>query len=168
MNDDVRSLLDQDFFDVISSSIKAASFKREDFDKVNKVEFALANLYQHWKNTGEPLTPPDSVKFNEPSVKISTPEPNVIENTTTGVSLEKTPVSNEILSDVKNVKKNDEILTPDEAKNAPARPMPDDIKAIVEAGVEVAKNPPKVRTVKETPLSSDPDEARRQWDAPLL
>lgn len=168
MNDDIRSLLDQDFFDVISSSIKAASFKREDFDKVGKVEFALANLYNLWKGDTNSTVATGSVKKIEPSVKISTPEPIVIDNTENGVATTGGAISNEIPTTAENVKKNGKILSPEEAKEAPVRPMPDDIKAIVEAGVEVAKNPPKVKTVKEIPMSSDPDEARRQWDAPLL
>ena len=46
--------------------------------------------------------------------------------------------------------------------------MPADILEIVQVGIEVAKNPPKVRPVQEIPLSADPDEARRQFNAPLV
>jgi hypothetical protein len=48
--------------------------------------------------------------------------------------------------------------------------MPDDIRDIVEAGVEIAKEGPKTtmvdKKIQATPLSSNPDEARQAWDAP--
>lgn len=45
--------------------------------------------------------------------------------------------------------------------------MPEDIKALVEDGLELAKNPPAVREVKVSELSSDPDEARAAWNKPM-
>jgi hypothetical protein len=46
--------------------------------------------------------------------------------------------------------------------------MPNEILEIVQAGIEIAKNPPKI--IKEAtaePLSSDPDEARAQFNKPF-
>lgn len=45
--------------------------------------------------------------------------------------------------------------------------MPDDIRQIVEAGVEAAKNPPRVREVQVIDLPSDPDAARQAWNKPF-
>lgn len=164
---DILALLDQDFFDVVSSAIKAASFKREDFDKVKKVEATLEAFYALYQGYNSvPATGSD--KFLNPSDKISTETPDVITNTEKGVAIEGGAKNQEISAAPKTVRKHTGILTPDEVKNAPTRQMPEDIKAIVEAGIEVAKNPPKTRPVQEIPMSQDPDEARKQWDAPLL
>lgn len=50
--------------------------------------------------------------------------------------------------------------------------MPDEILEIVRAGVEVAKNPPRAtavdKRIEAIPMSSDPDEAREQWNKPLF
>jgi len=45
--------------------------------------------------------------------------------------------------------------------------MPSEILDLVMVGLEIAKNPPKVREVKVLDLSPDPDKAREAWNAPF-
>jgi hypothetical protein len=42
--------------------------------------------------------------------------------------------------------------------------MPDEILTAVQDGIELAKNPPKVANVRVESLSSDPNEARDQFN----
>lgn len=56
------------------------------------------------------------------------------------------------------------LISPEEAKKAPIRPMPDDILDLVQAGVEVAKATPKVKDrveAKEIPVAESPEDVAR-------
>lgn len=166
-------MLDDLFFNVCSTAIKNTSWKYADFEKVKNVEGKLdqlhaflINLYNTEVEEAEDkamLTPEapeasEEVKAPEASEEVSEDQvPGVIED----VPEEITPEA----PDVPNVKK--KILTPDEVKKVPERLMPDDIREIVEAGIEVSKNPPRVREVQVIDLPSDPDQARQAWSKPF-
>lgn len=147
MNENQMPILDQDFFDVVSSAIKNCSWKYSDFEKVKKVEGLISAL--HSALIVEGATVPNLNDTNEVDVVINS-EPNG----------SPAPLQPAQIGQNKAAK----ILTPEEAKKAPERPMPDDILELVKIGVDIAKNPPPVREVKVEELPSDPDAARAEWN----
>jgi hypothetical protein len=149
-------VLSDDFFAVCQTAIKAAAWKYEDFSRVKSVEGELERLRaflasQSATTTAEFQTPVGQIgEIKSSVVKDTTPEP---------IASGSTPVA---LNPTKNG-----IVTPTEAKKAPVRAMPEDIKQIVEVGIEVAKNPPRVRDVIVEELPSDPDAARVAFNKPF-
>lgn len=152
--------LSKEFFDVCQSAIKAAAWKYDQFDRVQVVEGELERLRAFYFSLPASTTPEIQtlVAQNEELESIG------IDDTT---SVSSAP--NEAIQPCKDPVEIAPVgvLSPDDAKKAPTRPMPDDIRQIVEAGVEVAKNPPAVREVKVEELSADPDAARNAWNKPF-
>lgn len=148
--------LSNDFFSVCQTAIKQAAWKYEDFGRVKAVEGELERLRVFMQS--QPDTTPiektivigqgDNLRANTIEVS-SNPNPNILEPPT-ALKPDKA-----------------EIVTPDQAKEAPARPMPDDILALVQGGLEVAKNPPRVAPVQVEDLPKDPDAARNAFNKPF-
>lgn len=143
--------LDNIFFAVCQTAIKNTAWKYGDFEAVKRAEGQLEALRLYALEQNTPA--------QEPIVEVpkheTTKAPEVAETT----QLEA-PVAPEAKVEAKT----EGILSPDEAKKAPVRKMPDEILEAVTDAMEIAKNPPKVANVKVEALSSDPDEARNQFN----
>ena len=148
--------LSGDFFGVIQTAIKSAAWKYEDFGRVRAVEAELENLRQFLSSQLATTTPEIMTSIGQADEK-----PQIVENDSSEVLAPRgeAPVASK--------PEDSKILSPDEVKKAPVRPMPDDILELVQGGIEVAKNPPKVRDVKVSELSSDPDAARNEFNKPF-
>jgi len=118
--------LSADFFSVCQTAIKNAAWRYEDFVRVRGVEGELERLLLAQSADG---TLPVGAT---PPMSATLPEDG-----------EVTPGG-------------DKILSPDEAKKAPVRAMPENILEMVKVGVEAAKNSPPVAPVKVETLPSDP------------
>lgn len=149
--------LSNDFFAVCQTAIKAAAWKYEDFARVKAVEGELERLRQF--NFALPISS-TTQEFEATTGQIEEIAPEMIKDTT----LEQT---HRYEAPVAKKPSDNKILTPTEAKEAPIRQMPDDIRELVEAGIEVSKNPPKVRDVKVSELPTDPDAARNEFNKPF-
>ena len=142
--------LDQMFFAVCQTAIKNCSWKYADFGKVRAVEGQLAALQA-------------AIFVPKPVETAGTPE---LINIPAGTpAMQPEPVKKEVAAEA--FKPAEKVLSPEEAKDAPVRTMPDEILDSVKDGIELAKNPPKVRDVKVEDLPSDPDEARAAFNKPM-
>lgn len=152
--------LDEMFFAVCQTAIKNCAWKYSDFEAVKRAEGQLDMLrtamlasqtYPDPKPVAEQpdIAPEEPKTVNEPEV-VPAPKPEA-------------PVAPETAPEAKSEAKS-KLISPDEAKTAPVRPMPDEILAAVQDGIELAKNPPKVANVKVEALSSDPGEAEMQFN----
>ena len=147
--------LDELFFAVCQTAIKNCSWKYADFEKVRAVEGQLAAL-KAAVFVSKPAEATEPANLSAPAA-IEQPAP---------VKEAPAPTKAEVLND-SAFKPADKVLTPEEAKEAPVRKMPDEILSQVADGIEIAKNPPKVRDVKVEDLPSDPDEARAAFNKPM-
>ena len=148
--------LDEMFFAVCQTAIKNCAWKYADFDKIRNVEGQLAALKDAVFVPAIPKTPePENVSA---LAGIAQPAP-----------VKEAPVQTkaEVLNN-SAFKQDDKVLTPEEVKDAPERKMPDEILDQVKDGIEIAKNPPKVREVKVEDLPVDPDEARAAFNKPMI
>lgn len=176
------------FFAVCNTAIENTSWKFADFEKVKLVQGQLAALHEffvdYYKNEQEAILaaqnkPVEQVNLSaaqpatEPDKGISIPEPTpmtapVTETTTAAIPEPVVPVvpvvptpapATEVAPEQKK-----NLISPEEAKKAPIRPMPDDILDIVQAGVEVAKATPKMKDrveAKEIPAATSPEDVAR-------
>lgn len=153
--------LDDLFFAVCQTAIKNCAWKYGDFDVVKRVEGQLELIRQVViANQASPeLAETDQPEL--PEVKTSN------EPTQPEVAQPEAPVAqeaNKIKEPIPSTPGNGKLVSPAEAKTAPDRPMPDEILAAVQDGIELAKNPPKVANVRVEELSGDPGEAANQFN----
>ena len=148
--------LSNDFFSVCQTAIKAAAWKYEDFGRVKQVEGELEALRVFLHPRMNSLAPeiPTVVGQGEEL------EPQVALYPSEEVS----PHHEAPVAQNENEAK---LFSPEEAKQVPVRPMPDDILLIVQDGLELAKNPPKVANVSVKELPADPDQARKEFSRPF-
>lgn len=172
------------FFNVCNTAIEQTSWKFADFEKVKFVQGQLNALYNFFKeyyeqeqeeilaaknklveqtdlnNAQAHTKPAGDVSIPEP-IQMTSPNPE----TQTEAILDKiepikptTPTAETTSEQKKN------LISPEEAKKAPVRPMPDDILDLVMAGVEVAKVAPKIKDkvqAKEIPAAETPEDIAR-------
>lgn len=151
--------LSEDFFSVCQTAIKSAAWKYEDFSRVKGVEGELDLLRAFCLS--QPATTP--IEFEAVSDTISTTAPFATKDTSQEITPHlEPPVASKPVTEIPTG-----LVTPEEAKKIPARPMPQEILDLVQVGIDVAKNPPKVREAKVIELSSDPDAARQAWSQPF-
>lgn len=156
------------FFAVCKTAIENCAWPYKDFPKIEFVkgqlqalEIFLNDLY---------------AREAEQMAQVSAPTPNVAETPLPAVQEEHQEViseqpevvkSPEVKNQVATEPVSDKVVSPEEAKKAPVRPMPDDILEVVQVGVEIAKNPPKVKDVKVSEIPADEDAARKEWNKPF-
>lgn len=146
------------FFAVCSTGIQNTSWKYADFEKVQMVEGQLAALHEFY------------LEFYKNEKPETLGELEKIDGVPVAEALSELPAENQPVAQKADdaPKLEPAIIKPEEAKEAPARPMPDEILEIVKAGIDVAKNPPKdIANVVEEDLPEDPDKAREAFDRPF-
>jgi len=173
------------FFAVCNTAIENTSWKFADFEKVKLVQGQLAALHaffvDYYKKEQEAILaaknkPVEQINLSaaqpatEPDKGISIPEPTPMTAQepvapTAAIPEPVVPVvptpapATEVAPEQKK-----NLISPEEAKKAPIRPMPDDILDLVQAGVEVAKATPKVKDrveAKEIPAAESPEDVAR-------
>lgn len=150
--------LDDMFFAVCQTAIKNCAWKYSDFEAVKRAEGQLDMLRtvmlasQVSPEAILPANPEASEPktINEPAKEPALQPEDPVASKEPAVNPVETPIG--------------KLVSPDAAKTAPVRPMPDEILAAVQDGIELAKNPPKVANVKVEALSSDPGEAEMQFN----
>lgn len=173
------------FFAVCNTAIENTSWKFADFEKVKLVQGQLAALHaffvDYYKHEQEAILaaqdkPAEQVNLSaaqpatEPDKGISIPEPALMSAPAPIAPTEPipepvvpvVPTSAPATEVAPEQKKN--LISPEEAKKAPIRPMPDDILDLVQAGVEVAKATPKIKDrveAKEIPAAESPEDIAR-------
>lgn len=164
--------LEELFFAVCNTAIENCSWPYKDMPRIEFVKGQLASLHdfvfglyeqeaaiREQANVSAPVASPEAIV-----------EPQTIPEVPVTATTEPIPSTPENGADANPVTATPPvapIVTPEEAAKAPVRPMPTDIADLVEIGVEVAKNPPKVRDVKVDEIPTDPDAARKAWDKPF-
>jgi len=151
--------LSEDFFSVCQTAIKSAAWKYEDFVRVKGVEGELEVLRAYVLQQ----SPVSTTEIPAEPGQGEELEPKMINHTQDNISSTGEPIR--ASKDETTISTT--FVTPEDAKKAPIRPMPQEILDLVKVGVEVAKNPPKVREVKVESIPDDPDAARNAWNKPF-
>lgn len=133
------------FFAVCQTAIQNSAWKHADFERVKFVEGQLDALREFVMLKGLAETPNFELTGGE---------------TQTHTEIAEKPQGEAPVSSQEAPAK---VLKPEEVKDLPDRPMPEEILASVQDGIELAKNPPKVAEVHVEELSDDPDIAREQF-----
>lgn len=144
-------MLDDLFFAVCQTAIKNCSWKYSDFEAVKRAEGQL-DLLRQAVIASPAIAEQPQIESNEPEMSNEPEKKPTLKP--------EAPVAPELKLEGEKPK----LISPDEAKKAPVRQMPDEILAAVADGIELAKNPPKVANVKVEELSSDPGEAEKQFN----
>ena len=155
-------MLDEMFFAVCQTAIKNCAWKYSDFEAVKRAEGQLDMLRTAMLSPSK--VSPEAILPANPEAS----EPKTLnEPTQEQAPQPEAPVASEekkTNEPISSTPENGKLISPDAAKTAPVRPMPDEILAAVQDGIELAKYPPKVANVKVESLSSDPAEAEAQFN----